>query len=161
MLKSVDMTSNRVSNCVGETVTSRTLLICKPDAVERGLIGEIITRFERKSLAIVAAKLQVLDSDTLSRHYIEHQDKPFYQELLAFMTRGPALTAILEGPKDTWRVVRHMMGATNPCEASPGTIRGDFSCSLAENLVHGSDSAAAAQREIALFFPEFCTESET
>lgn len=132
----------------------RTLVICKPDAVERGLVGEILGRFERKGLRLVAAELRNLDEDLLARHYSEHVGKDFYNDLVAFMSRSPALTAVVEGPEDTWRVVRAMMGATDPLKAEPGTIRGDFGTEVTENLVHGSDSAASAQREVGLFFPD-------
>jgi nucleoside-diphosphate kinase len=131
----------------------RTLVICKPDAVERGLVGEIIARFERKGLRIVAAELRTLDPDTLARHYEEHVGKGFYADLVAFMSRSPALVMVLEGPADTFAVVRSMMGATNPAGAAPGTIRGDFGLEMTENLVHGSDSSASAEREIGIFFP--------
>ena len=131
----------------------RTLVICKPDAVERGLVGEILGRFERKGLRLVAAELRTLDEDLLARHYSEHVGKGFYNDLVAFMSRSPALTAVVEGPTDTWRVVRAMMGATDPLKAEPGTIRGDLGTEVTENLVHGSDSAESAQREVSLFFP--------
>lgn len=131
----------------------RTFVICKPDAVERGLVGEIISRFERKGLRIVAMEQRTLDRDTLARHYEEHQGKPFYEDLVAFMSRGPAVVLVLEGPQDTYKVVRTMMGATNPRDAAPGTIRGDFGIELTENLVHGSDSPESAAREISIFFP--------
>ncbi|HVN52668.1 MAG TPA: nucleoside-diphosphate kinase [Acidimicrobiales bacterium] len=132
----------------------RTLVICKPDAVERGLVGEIIGRFERRGLTLVAAELRTIDADLASRHYAEHTGKPFYDELVSFIGRSPALVFVVEGPEDTWKVVRTMMGATNPREAAPGTIRGDLGILFTENLVHGSDSAESAAREIALFFPE-------
>lgn len=131
---------------------NRTLVICKPDAVERGLVGEILGRFERKGLAIVAAELRTLSSDTLARHYAEHVGKPFYADLAAFMSRGPVLLAVLEGPDGTPAAVRTMMGATDPAEAAPGTIRGDLATDLTENLIHGSDSAESAVREIGVFF---------
>ena len=132
----------------------RTLVICKPDAVERGLVGEILGRFERKGLHLAAVELRTLDAELLARHYSEHVGKGFYNDLVAFMSRSPALVAVVEGPEDTWRVVRSMMGATNPLTAEPGTIRGDLGTEVTENLVHGSDSAASAQREISLFFPD-------
>jgi nucleoside-diphosphate kinase len=133
---------------------NRTLVICKPDAVERGLVGEIVGRFERKGLRLVAGALRVIDQVVAAQHYAEHADKPFYGELLSFITRSPAFVLVVEGPPDTWRIVRTLMGPTNPAEAPPGTIRGDLGTVTAENLVHGSDSAEAAEREIALFFPE-------
>jgi len=131
----------------------RTLIICKPDAVERGLVGEILGRFERKGFTIAAAELRTIDADTAGKHYAEHEGKGFYQELIDFIGRSPALVAVIEGPQDTWKVVRAMMGATNPLEAAPGTIRGDLGSLFTENLIHGSDSAESAAREIALFFP--------
>ena len=135
-------------------VMDRTFVICKPDAVERGLVGEIVSRFERKGLRIVAADLRTLDRGTLARHYAEHEGKPFYEDLVRFMSRGPAVALVLEGPADTFKVVRAMMGATNPRDAAPGTIRGDLGIELTENLVHGSDSPESASREIAIFFPD-------
>lgn len=132
---------------------TRTFIICKPDAVERGYVGQILDRFERKGLKLVAGELRRLDEDTLARHYAEHVEKPFYPELVAFMSRSPAFVAVLEGPKDTYAIVRTLMGPTNPAEAPPGTIRGDFGTILTENLVHGSDSPESAEREIAIFFP--------
>jgi nucleoside-diphosphate kinase len=133
---------------------NRTLVICKPDAVERGLTGEIIARLERKGLRLVAAELRTLDRETAGRHYAEHQGKGFYEDLLAFITRSPVMLMVVEGPPDTWQVVRTLMGATNPAAAAPGTIRGDLATETTENLVHGSDSAESAAREIALFFPD-------
>ncbi|HLN16091.1 MAG TPA: nucleoside-diphosphate kinase [Acidimicrobiales bacterium] len=133
---------------------NRTLVIAKPDAVERGLVGEIVGRLERKGLVIVAAELRTITVVTAEEHYAEHRGKAFYGDLVAFITRSPALVAVLEGPPDTWQIVRHLMGATNPAEAAPGTIRGDLAVELTENLVHGSDSADSAAREIALFFPD-------
>lgn len=131
----------------------RTLVICKPDAVERGLVGDILSRFERRLLRIVAAELRVIDADTAAQHYAEHVGKPFYDELVSFIGRSPALVAVIEGPEDTWKVVRDMMGATNPRNSAPGTIRGDLGIEMGENLIHGSDSADSAAREIAIFFP--------
>ena len=132
----------------------RTFIICKPDAAERGLVGQILSRFETKGFSIVAAELRMLDADTLARHYEEHVGKPFYDDLVAFMSRGPALVAVLEGPEATWQTVREMMGATNPMAAAAGTIRGDFGTLFTENLIHGSDSADSAVREIGIFFPD-------
>ena len=131
----------------------RTLVICKPDAVERGLVGEIVGRLERKGLRLVAGELRTIDAETAGRHYAEHQGKAFYGDLVAFITRGPALVLIVEGPADTWKVVRTLMGATNPREAAPGTVRGDLAVELTENLVHGSDGPESAEREIGIFFP--------
>jgi nucleoside-diphosphate kinase len=132
---------------------NRTLVIIKPDGVERGLVGEILSRLERKKLRIVAGELRTIDAVTAAEHYAEHVGKPFYDPLVAFITRGPSLVLIVEGPDDTWKVVRTMMGATNPVDAAPGTIRGDLAIEMAENLIHGSDSAESADREIKIFFP--------
>lgn len=131
----------------------RTLVICKPDSVERGLVGEILGRFETKGLRLAAVELRTLDTQTLARHYEEHVGKPFYDGLVEFMSRGPALVAVVEGPEDTWKAVRQMMGTTNPLESAPGTIRGDLGTLFTENLVHGSDSLESAEREIGIFFP--------
>ncbi len=136
-------------------MSNRTLVLLKPDAVERNLVGEILGRFEAKGLKIVGMELRLLDSATLARHYQEHQGKGFYAELVAFMSRGPVVALALEGPEDTWEIVRAMMGATNPRTAAPGTIRGDLGTIFTENLVHGSDSAASAARELEIFFPNF------
>ena len=135
-------------------MADRTLVIIKPDAVERGLTGEILARFERKGLQPVALELRLLDEVTLARHYEEHIGKGFYAGLVAFMSRSPAVVAVLEGPEDTWKVVRTLMGPTNPREAPPGTIRGDLGTLLTENLVHGSDGPESAAREVAVFFPD-------
>lgn len=132
----------------------RTLVICKPDAVARGLVGEIIGRFERRGLRVVTLTMRVLEAELLSRHYAEHSGKGFYDDLVAFMTSGPVVTAVLEGPEDTALVVREMMGATNCRKAAPGTIRGDLGIDFTQNLIHGSDSAESALREIELFHPE-------
>ncbi len=131
----------------------RTLVICKPDAVERGLVGEIVGRIERKQLHIVAMELRKIDEETAGRHYAEHQGKPFYGDLVAFITRSPSVLMVVEGPEDTFKVVRTLMGVTNPRDAAPGTIRGDLAVELTENLVHGSDSPESAKREIDIFFP--------
>ncbi len=129
-----------------------TLVLCKPDAVERGLVGEILSRFERKGLRIAAARLVQIDADLAARHYAEHVERSFYPELRDFIGRSPTLALVLEGPEDTYAIVRTLMGPTNPAAAPPGTIRGDLGLEVTENLVHGSDSEASAAREIALFF---------
>ncbi|MEY3805572.1 MAG: nucleoside diphosphate kinase [Actinomycetota bacterium] len=134
-------------------MSNRTLVLLKPDAVERGLVGSILSRFENKGLKIVAMELRTLDADILARHYEEHVGKGFYAELVTFMSRGPVVSLALEGPEDTWEIVRTMMGATNPAKSAPGTIRGDLGTLFTENLVHGSDSAESAQRELGIFFP--------
>ena len=135
-------------------MSDRTLVLLKPDAVERKLIGEVVSRFEAKNLDIVAMDLRTLDADTLAKHYEEHVGKGFYGELVEFMSRGPVVALVIEGPEDTWQVVRTMMGTTNPRDAAPGTIRGDLGILFTENLVHGSDSLDSATREIAIFFPD-------
>ena len=131
----------------------RTLVLVKPDGVERRLVGEIIGRLERRGLRLVAAELRTLESETAERHYAEHLGKPFYDALVAFITRGPVMAMVIEGPNDTWQIVRTMMGPTNPAVAPAGTIRGDLGVEISQNLIHGSDSAESAQREIAIFFP--------
>ncbi|MBA3268347.1 MAG: nucleoside-diphosphate kinase [Acidimicrobiia bacterium] len=131
----------------------QTLVICKPDAVERRLTGEIVGRMEAKGFRLAAAELRIIDVATAEHHYGEHQDKPFFADLVAFITRGPSLLMVVEGPEGTIAMVRKLMGATNPATAEVGTIRGDLATETSENLVHGSDSADAASREIHLFFP--------
>lgn len=131
---------------------NKTLVLCKPDAVERNLVGEIITRFEKKGLKISALQMLIIGPDLAEKHYAEHVGKPFYEDLVAFIGRSPAVAMIIEGPENTWEIVRKMMGLTNAAEAEPGTIRGDLSALFTENLVHGSDSAESAEREIAIFF---------
>jgi len=133
--------------------TSATLVICKPDAVERGLVGEILGRLERKGLRLIAGELRRIDVGLAEAHYAEHRERPFFSDLVSFITRSSSFVAVVEGPVDTWRIVRTLMGTTNPAEALPGTIRGDLASELTANLVHGSDSAESARREIALFFP--------
>ncbi len=140
-------------------MSDRTLVLLKPDAVERKLIGEIVSRFEEKNLTIAAMELRRLDQAILARHYEEHQGKGFYGELVEFMSRGPVVAMVVEGPEDTWEVVRNMMGATNPRKAAPGTIRGDLGILFTENLVHGSDSLDSATREIGIFFPDLAAAS--
>ena len=132
-------------------MADRTLVICKPDAVERRLVGEIIARLERKGLRIAAMRMETISKEIAGQHYGEHQGKPFYDDLVAFITRGPAVLMVVEGP-EAYSVVRTLMGATNPRQAAPGTIRGDLAIELTENLVHGSDSPESAAQEIGLFF---------
>jgi nucleoside-diphosphate kinase len=135
-------------------VTERTLVLLKPDAVERHLIGEIIGRIERKGLTIVALELRHVGEDLAGQHYAEHEGKPFFGSLLEFITSGPVVAAVVEGPRAI-AAFRQVAGATDPVEkAAPGTIRGDFGLETQFNLVHGSDSADSAKREIALWFPE-------
>jgi nucleoside-diphosphate kinase len=132
---------------------NRTLVICKPDAVERGLAGEILARIEAKGLRLAAAELRVIEPDVAELHYAEHRGQPFFDGLVKFISRSPSLVMVVEGPEDTWRIVRSLMGVTNPADAAPGTIRGDLATMTSENLVHGSDGPDSARREIALFFP--------
>lgn len=131
----------------------RTLVIVKPDGVERQLTGQIIGRLEAKGLRLVAGELRTMSRETAERHYAEHAEKPFFGELVDFITRSPSFPCVFEGPEDTYKIVRTLMGATNPVDAAPGTIRGDWATEMGENLIHGSDSNESAAREIALFFP--------
>jgi nucleoside-diphosphate kinase len=131
----------------------RTLILVKPDAFERGLTGDVIARFERKGFRIAALKLMRLEPDLAQRHYAEHAEKPFFGELVAFITGGPLVAMVLEGERAV-DGARQVIGATDPLQASPGSIRGDYATEVTFNLVHGSDSPESADREIALFFPE-------
>jgi nucleoside-diphosphate kinase len=131
----------------------RTLILVKPDAFERGLTGEILARFERKGLRIVAVKDMTVDRGLAERHYAEHLERPFFGDLVEFITGGTLVALVLEGHKAV-TAARQVIGATNPLEASPGSIRGDFGLEVQTNLVHGSDSPESAGREIGLFFPE-------
>ncbi|MCY3967763.1 MAG: nucleoside-diphosphate kinase [bacterium] len=133
---------------------NQTLVLCKPDAVERGLVGAILGRFEARGLKIVAMRMLTITPELAALHYAEHLERPFYPDLVAFIGRSPSVAVVIEGPEDTYGVVRSMMGKTNPLESPPGTIRGDFGLEVTENLVHGSDSNASAIREIGIFFPE-------
>ena len=133
--------------------TQRTLILVKPDAFERRLTGEIIRRFEDKGLRIVALRHMQVTDDLAKQHYAEHEGKPFFGELVEFITSGPLVAMVLEGD-DAIRAARQVIGATNPLEAAPGSIRGDYGLEVQTNLVHGSDSPESAQREIGLWFPE-------
>jgi nucleoside-diphosphate kinase len=130
----------------------RTLVLVKPDGVRRGLIGEVIGRLERKGLRIVALELRTLTREVAETHYGEHDGKPFFAELVTFITGGPLVALVAEGPRAV-EAVRRMMGVTDPVAATPGSLRGDYALEIGQNLVHGSDSAESAAREIALFFP--------
>jgi nucleoside-diphosphate kinase len=134
-------------------MAERTLVLIKPDAMERRLAGDILGRFESRGLAIRAAKLVQVDRELAERHYAEHTEKPFFGELVDFITSAPTLALVLEG-ESAIEVVRATIGATNPVNAAPGTIRGDLALAMPDNLVHGSDSPESAQREIALWFPD-------
>jgi nucleoside-diphosphate kinase len=131
----------------------RTLILVKPDAFARGLTGEIVARFEHKGLKIVALRHMVVGRELAQRHYAEHSERPFFGELVDFITSGPIVAMVLEGPEAV-RAARQLIGATNPLEAAPGSIRGDFAIEMGANMVHGSDSPEAAEREAALFFEE-------
>jgi nucleoside-diphosphate kinase len=130
----------------------RTLILVKPDAFARGLTGEIVSRFERKGLRIVALRHMTMDRELAERHYAEHAGKPFFEELVQFITSGPLVAMVLEG-QEAVTAARQVIGATNPLEAAPGSIRGDFAIETGQNLVHGSDSPESARREAELFFP--------
>jgi nucleoside-diphosphate kinase len=130
----------------------RTLILVKPDAFARNLSGEIVARFERKGLRLVALELRTLDREIAATHYAEHEGKPFYEELVSFITSGPLVALVLEGD-DAVRAARQVIGATNPLEATTGSIRGDYAIAVGQNMVHGSDSPESAAREVALFFP--------
>ena len=132
---------------------TRTLILVKPDAFERGLTGEVLARFERKGLRIVGLRQLTIDEEFAAQHYEEHTDKPFFGDLVEFITGGPLVAAVLEG-YDATTAARQIIGATNPLEASAGSIRGDFALEVTFNLVHGSDSEESAEREIQLWFPD-------
>ena len=133
---------------------NQTFVMCKPDAVERGLVGEIVSRLERKGLTLVAAELRHVEPALADEHYAEHADKPFFGELVTFLTRSPVFAMVVEGPADnTFSLVRTLVGATKVDDAEPGTIRGDLATTTTENLVHASDAHESAAREIALWFP--------
>jgi nucleoside-diphosphate kinase len=132
--------------------TERTLVLVKPDGVRRGLAGEVVSRLERKGLTLVAMELRTLDRATAEEHYGEHKERPFFGELVDFITGGPLVALVVEGPNAV-AGTRRLMGVTNPVEATPGSIRGDYALEIGQNLAHGSDSPESAQREIGIFFP--------
>jgi nucleoside-diphosphate kinase len=136
-----------------DTVAERTLVLIKPSGVARGLVGEIISRMERRGLIIRVARMLIVTKDMAERHYAEHKGKPFYEELVTHITSAPIFAMVVEGPSAV-KVVRRMMGATNPLEADPGSVRGDFGLSMSQNVVHSADSLESAEREVAIFFPE-------
>ncbi len=134
---------------------TRTFVMCKPDAVERGLVGEIVGRIERKGLRLVAAELRSVHRDLAEEHYDEHRDKSFFGELVSFLTRSPVFAMVVEGPDEaTWELCRILIGKTKVIDAQPGSIRGDLATTTTENLVHGSDGPESAARELALWFPD-------
>ncbi|MEU8803717.1 nucleoside-diphosphate kinase [Spirillospora sp. NPDC048819] len=134
-------------------MSERTLVLVKPDGVRRGVIGEVISRIERKGLALVALELRTLTRETAETHYEEHAEKPFFGDLVEFITGGPLVAMVVEGPRAI-EAFRSLAGATDPVSAAPGTIRGDLALEIGENIVHGSDSTYSADREIKLFFPD-------
>ncbi len=133
--------------------TERTLVLVKPDGVSRGLVGEVLSRIERKGLRLVALELRTIESQTADRHYAEHRERPFFRSLVDFITSGPLVAAVVEGPRAI-EAFRQLAGATDPVKAAPGSIRADHALEVQDNVVHGSDSAESAAREIALFFPD-------
>ena len=138
---------------MSEATPARTLVLVKPDGVARGLVGEVISRLEAKGLRLVAAELRTLTRDVAEEHYGEHREKPFFGPLVEFITGGPLLALVVEGPRAV-EAFRALAGATDPVKAAPGTIRGDFGLEVQNNIVHGSDSDESAAREIGLFFPD-------
>ena len=132
--------------------TERTLVLVKPDGVRRGLAGEVLRRLEAKGLTLVAMELRTLDKATAEEHYAEHRERPFFGDLVTFITSAPLVALVVEGPNAV-AGTRRLMGVTNPVEATPGSIRGDYALEIGENLVHGSDSTESAAREIGIFFP--------
>ncbi|MDQ6822352.1 MAG: nucleoside-diphosphate kinase [Solirubrobacteraceae bacterium] len=144
---------------VGRLPVERTLILVKPDAFARRLTGEVIARFERKGLSLVAMRLMTMSRELAERHYAEHEGKPFFDELVSFITSGPLVAMVLEG-ESAVRAARQVIGATNPLEANTGSIRGDYALVVGQNLVHGSDAEQSAAREVALFFPDLAPVAE-
>ncbi|HEU0130514.1 MAG TPA: nucleoside-diphosphate kinase [Mycobacteriales bacterium] len=133
-------------------MSERTLVLVKPDGVRRGLVGEVVSRLERKGLTLVAMELRTLSRETAEEHYGEHRERPFFGELVDFITGGPLVALVVEGPRAV-EAVRTLMGVTDPVKSAPGSLRGDYALEIGQNLVHGSDSPESAQREIGIFFP--------
>jgi nucleoside-diphosphate kinase len=133
-------------------MSERTLVLVKPDGVRRGLVGEVVTRLERKGLTLLALELRTLSRETAEEHYGEHRERPFFGELVDFITGGPLVALVVEGPRAV-EAVRTLMGVTDPVKSAPGSLRGDYALEIGQNLVHGSDSPESAQREIGIFFP--------
>ncbi|HZG95063.1 MAG TPA: nucleoside-diphosphate kinase [Mycobacteriales bacterium] len=134
-------------------MSERTLVLVKPDGVRRGLVGEVIGRIERKGLSVVALQMRTLDRETAGKHYAEHTERPFFGELVEFITGGPLVAMVVEGPRAV-ESVRTLMGVTDPVKALPGTVRGDFALEIGQNIVHGSDSPESGVREAGIFFPD-------
>jgi nucleoside-diphosphate kinase len=133
-------------------VSERTLVLVKPDGVRRGLVGEVVSRLERKGLTLVALQLRTLEREKAEEHYGEHRERPFFGELVDFITGGPLVALVVEGPRAV-EAVRTLMGVTDPVKSAPGSLRGDYALEIGQNLVHGSDSPESATREIGIFFP--------
>ena len=133
-------------------MSERTLVLVKPDGVRRGLVGEVISRIERKGLKLLAVEMRTLDADTAGQHYAEHKERPFFGELVEFITGGPLVALAVEGPRAV-EAVRTLMGVTDPVKSPPGTLRGDYALEIGQNLVHGSDSPESGTRELGIFFP--------
>ncbi len=133
-------------------MSERSLVLVKPDGVRRGLVGEVLTRLERKGLRLIAVELRTLDRDTAEQHYAEHEGKPFFADLVEFITSAPLVAVVVEGPRVV-EAVRTLMGVTDPVKSAPGSLRGDYALEIGQNLIHGSDSVDSAAREVALFFP--------
>ena len=138
---------------MSEATPDRTLILVKPDGVARGLVGEVVSRLEAKGLRLVAADLRTLTAETAETHYAEHRERPFFPSLVEFITSGPLMALVVEGPRAI-EAFRAVAGATDPVKAAPGTIRGDFALEVQANIVHGSDSPESAAREVGLFFPD-------
>ena len=134
-------------------MSERTLVLVKPDGVRRGLVGEVVGRLERKGLQLVAMELRTLARETAEEHYGEHRERPFFGELVEFITGGPLVALVVEGPRAV-EAVRTLMGVTDPVKSAPGSLRGDYALEIGQNLVHGSDSPESAKREIGIFFPD-------
>jgi nucleoside-diphosphate kinase len=134
-------------------MSERTLVLVKPDGVRRGLVGEVVSRLERKGLTLVAMELRTLSRETAEEHYAEHTERPFFGELVDFITGGPLVALVVEGPRAV-EAVRTLMGVTDPVKAGPGSLRGDYALEIGQNLVHGSDSPESAAREVKIFFPD-------
>jgi nucleoside-diphosphate kinase len=134
-------------------MSERTLVLVKPDGVRRGLVGEVVSRLERKGLTLVALELRTLSRETAEEHYGEHRERPFFGELVEFITGGPLVAMVVDGPRAV-EAVRTLMGVTDPVKSAPGSLRGDYALEIGQNLVHGSDSPESGTREIAIFFPD-------
>jgi nucleoside-diphosphate kinase len=147
------LNQKHIKQSQGALVSQRTLILVKPDGVKRNIIGDVISRIERKGLKVIALELRTIEAETAHAHYAEHAEKPFFGELVDFITSGPLVALVAEGERAI-EAFRALAGATDPVKATPGTIRGDYALQVAQNIVHGSDSPESAEREIKIFFPE-------